>query len=186
MNVPLSPLVPPVLLNKMHEIQVGFVHPNAMGEQAVHFTMSQPFVGLHEVKVAKPLNMRSKDTFNASIDVLQFSPEEIMVKVTVDKMIIVEGKQEDKQDENGLISRHFVRKYFLPEQFDAEQIQSTLSDDGILNITAPKRLDIKEGEYKEIPITLVGAVKHVKGCGHYQAQPQECNHEKLLTQTNPN
>ncbi|XP_043259416.1 protein lethal(2)essential for life-like [Colletes gigas] len=79
-----------------------------------------------------------KDKFQVVLDVQQFKPDEINVKV-VDKCVIVEGKHEEKQDEHGWISRQFVRKYLIPEQCDMDQVASSLSSDGVLSITAPRK-----------------------------------------------
>ena len=79
-----------------------------------------------------------KDKFQVILDVQQFKPEEINVKV-VDKYVIVEAKHEDKQDEHGWVSRQFVRKYLIPEQCDLTQVSSNLSSDGVLSITAPRK-----------------------------------------------
>ncbi|CAD6204982.1 GSCOCG00003084001-RA-CDS [Cotesia congregata] len=79
-----------------------------------------------------------KDKFQVILDVQQFQPEEINVKV-VDKCVIVEAKHEEKQDEHGFISRQFVRKYMIPEQCDIDQVNSSLSSDGVLTITAPRK-----------------------------------------------
>lgn len=73
------------------------------------------------------------------LDVQQFSPDEITVK-TVDNDVIVEAKHEEKQDEHGYISRHFVRRYVLPPSHDLVNVTSTLSSDGVLTITAPKKV----------------------------------------------
>jgi len=73
------------------------------------------------------------------LDVQQFSPDEITVK-TIDNQIIVEAKHEEKQDEHGYISRHFVRRYVLPSSHDLANVTSTLSSDGVLTITAPKKV----------------------------------------------
>lgn len=73
------------------------------------------------------------------LDVQQFSPNEVTVK-TVDRTVVVEGKHSEKADEHGFISRHFVRKYLLPEDIDLEQVASTLSSDGVLTISAPKKV----------------------------------------------
>lgn len=73
------------------------------------------------------------------LDVQQFSPDEITVK-TVDNHVIVEAKHEEKQDEHGYISRHFVRRYVLPPSHDLANVTSTLSSDGVLTITAPKKV----------------------------------------------
>ncbi|XP_001663490.2 protein lethal(2)essential for life [Aedes aegypti] len=78
------------------------------------------------------------DKLQINLDVQQFAPEEISVKAT-DNSIIVEGKHEEKQDEHGYISRHFVRRYMLPEGHDANQVVSSLSSDGILTVSAPKK-----------------------------------------------
>jgi len=73
------------------------------------------------------------------LDVQQFSPEEMTVKV-VGNNVTVEAKHEEKQDEHGYISRHFVRRYVLPASHDATRVTSSLSSDGVLTITAPKKV----------------------------------------------
>jgi len=74
------------------------------------------------------------------LDVQQFSPNEITVK-TVDNYIIVEAKHEEKKDEHGFISRSFVRRYVLPSTHDLNNITSSLSSDGVLTISAPKKVN---------------------------------------------
>ncbi|XP_015127633.1 protein lethal(2)essential for life [Diachasma alloeum] len=96
-----------------------------------------------------------KNKFQVILDVQQFKPEEINVKV-VDKCVVVEAKHEEKQDEHGWISRQFIRKYMIPEQCDVEQVSSSLSSDGVLTITAPRKEVPKvEGE-KVIKIEHTG------------------------------
>ncbi|XP_044253612.1 heat shock protein 27-like [Tribolium madens] len=95
-----------------------------------------------------------KDKFQANIDVQQFRPEEITVKVS-DDTVTVEGKHEEKRDEHGYISRHFVRKYVLPKGHDVNRVESKLSSDGVLTITAPKVGDGKDHE-KSIPVVQTG------------------------------
>lgn len=80
----------------------------------------------------------------------QFAPNEITVK-TIGKTITVEGKHEEKQDQHGLVSRQFMRRYVLPEGYDIENVQSALSSDGVLSITAPKLALPAPGE-KIVPI----------------------------------
>ncbi|XP_057318504.1 protein lethal(2)essential for life-like [Microplitis mediator] len=89
-----------------------------------------------------------KDSFHVSLDVQQFSPEEINVKV-IDRSVVVEGKHEEKQDEHGFISRQFTRRYLIPEQCDIDQVTSKLSSDGVLSIVVPRKDQPKiEGERK--------------------------------------
>nr|XP_003701666.1 PREDICTED: protein lethal(2)essential for life-like [Megachile rotundata] len=87
-----------------------------------------------------------KDKFRVDLDVQQFSPDEINVKV-VDHFVIVEGKHEEKQDAHGWISRQFTRKYMIPEQCDIDLVSSKLSSDGILSIIVPRKQQLtSEGE----------------------------------------
>jgi len=105
----------------------------------------------------------NKDKFEVNLDVQQFAPEEITVKVTGKNTITVEGKHEEKQDEHGFVSRHFVRKYILPEGHDVDNIVSNLSSDGVLSITAP-RVEQGDDEHRHIPIQQTGVpMKAVKG-----------------------
>lgn len=81
------------------------------------------------------------------LDVQQFSPEEITVK-TVGKNIIIEAKHEERQDEHGFVSRHFLRRYVLPPSHDVINITSSLSSDGVLTITAPKKVSNEEEKHR--------------------------------------
>jgi len=76
-----------------------------------------------------------------SLDVKEYKPEEITVK-NVENVITVEGKHEEKQDEHGYISRHFVRRYVLPKDVDIDHCKVSLSSDGVLNLHVPKKVRI--------------------------------------------
>ncbi|GFY62996.1 protein lethal(2)essential for life [Trichonephila inaurata madagascariensis] len=76
--------------------------------------------------------------FQVSLNVKQFKPEEIEVKI-VDNYIIIHGKHEEKNDEHGFVAREFTRKYMLPQNCQAETVTSSLSPDGVLSILAPKK-----------------------------------------------
>ncbi|KAJ8973024.1 hypothetical protein NQ317_012629 [Molorchus minor] len=90
--------------------------------------------------------------FRVNIDVQQFSPDEIKVK-SVNDEVIVECQHEEKPDEHGYISRHFIRKYKVPKGYEISKCVSKLSSDGILTITAPKIEKNKKTEI-EIPVTF--------------------------------
>lgn len=96
-----------------------------------------------------------KEKFEVVLDVQQFKPEEISVKV-VDGCVVVEGKHEEKQDEHGWISRQFVRKYLIPEQCDIDQVTSSLSSDAVLTITAPRKEKPKTHSERSIAIEKTG------------------------------
>ncbi|CAF4920926.1 unnamed protein product [Pieris macdunnoughi] len=99
----------------------------------------------------------TKEKFEVILDVQQFAPEDITVKAC-NNSVVVEGKHEEKQDEHGFVSRQFTRRYILPTGYDVADVVSSLSSDGVLTITAPKRAPLNSGE-RIIPITKTGPAK---------------------------
>lgn len=105
----------------------------------------------------KGRNTRSdEDEFQLSLDVEDFKPEEISVK-TVDNSIEIEGTHEEREDGQGFISRHFRRRYQLPDDFDINKVSSALSSDGILTVKAPKITQAIKGKEREVQIQHTGA-----------------------------
>ncbi|KAK9502217.1 hypothetical protein O3M35_011026 [Rhynocoris fuscipes] len=100
--------------------------------------------------------------FKVNLDVQQFKPEELKVKV-VDDYIVVEGKHEERSDQHGFISRQFTRRYKVPEDVDKTKLISNLSSDGVLSLQAPK-LAIPDKASRDIPITQTNkpAIKQKK------------------------
>lgn len=99
-----------------------------------------------------------KDKFQANFDVQHFKPQEITVKVSDDnRSVTIECEHEEKQDEHGQIYRHFLRKYVLPDDCDVKHLESKLSSDGVLSLTAP-RLNKNKGieNHRSIPIIRTG------------------------------
>uniref|UniRef100_A0A8B9F3P2 Alpha-crystallin B chain n=1 Tax=Amazona collaria TaxID=241587 RepID=A0A8B9F3P2_9PSIT len=91
-----------------------------------------------------------KDKFSVNLDVKHFSPEELKVKVQGD-MIEIHGKHEERQDEHGFIAREFSRKYRIPDDVDPLTITSSLSLDGVLTVSAPRKPS--DAPERTIPIT---------------------------------
>lgn len=114
------------------------------------------------------------NVFKITINVQQYKPEEITVKV-VDRSVVVKGKHEDKQDENNVISRQFVRQYLLPNGADVDQITSTLSSDGCLTIIVP----LKPVDEKEIKIEQIGQPA-------ISSNNQNSDQDKILTTDSSN
>uniref|UniRef100_A0A0N4UPV0 SHSP domain-containing protein n=1 Tax=Dracunculus medinensis TaxID=318479 RepID=A0A0N4UPV0_DRAME len=83
----------------------------------------------------KPIKWRQK--FSVEIDASQFHPSELSVNIRENELI-VEGKHEERNDENGTIQRHFIRKYEIPSDVQMDTIESNLSDHGVLSINARK------------------------------------------------
>ncbi|XP_044748704.1 protein lethal(2)essential for life-like [Coccinella septempunctata] len=103
-----------------------------------------------------------KEKFQANLDVQQFKPEELTVRVDSDNTVIIEGKHEEKQDEHGLIFRHFIRKYTIPKTCDITKLESRLSSDGVLSILAPKMQE--NAKEINIPITQTGKPAKTDTC----------------------
>lgn len=98
------------------------------------------------------------DKFQINLDVQHFSPDEITVK-TANGYVVVEGKHEEKKDEHGFVSRQFVRRYALPDGISLESVESKLSSDGVLTITAPRKVpEAVKGERK-VPMVQTGPVR---------------------------
>ncbi|XP_077298471.1 lethal (2) essential for life [Arctopsyche grandis] len=106
---------------------------------------------------ASTINL-DKEKFQVILDIQQFLPNEITVK-TVNNCVIVEGKHEEKQDEHGFISRQFTRRYILPQGHDVNDVLSSLSSDGVLTITSPKKTLPPPGTERVVPITQTGPSK---------------------------
>lgn len=101
----------------------------------------------------------SEDNFQVYIDVQHFKPEEISVKIIEPNKVVVEGSHTERLDEHGSVSRHFSRMFKVPQEYDVNRLESKLSCDGILSLTAPKRRS-SEGEreitYVDIPVLRLG------------------------------
>uniref|UniRef100_A0A1B6DRN4 SHSP domain-containing protein n=1 Tax=Clastoptera arizonana TaxID=38151 RepID=A0A1B6DRN4_9HEMI len=83
--------------------------------------------------------VNDKDGMKVSLDVQQFKPEELQVKVS-DGFLVVDGKHEERSDEHGFVSRQFTRRYKIPSNVDVNALASTLSSDGVLQLHAPKKV----------------------------------------------
>ncbi|KAG6441920.1 protein lethal(2)essential for life [Manduca sexta] len=97
-----------------------------------------------------------KDKFQINLDVQHFAPDDISVKVS-DGFIIVEASHDEKRDEHGWVSRNFTRRYALPEGCNVDVVQSKLSSDGVLTVTAP--LKRPQATERIVPIIQTGPVK---------------------------
>lgn len=96
-----------------------------------------------------------KDGFQVALNVENFKPEEISVKV-IDNTIIVEAKHEERSEDNeSYVSRQFSRRYVLPDEYNMKDVISKLSADGILTVKVPpKHLD--EQSFRKIDIQQTG------------------------------
>ncbi|XP_052753092.1 protein lethal(2)essential for life-like [Galleria mellonella] len=97
----------------------------------------QPIFYSFSKRNIRPTIKLAKDKFQLTIDVRQFNKDEIRVKARPE-YVIIEGKQERKT-KTGFVMRQFVRKFKLPQGCDPQTMQSKLSADGLLTVTAPRK-----------------------------------------------
>merc|ERR1712018_111706 len=102
----------------------------------------------------------TSDIILATIPVHGYRPEELSVKLTENgKAIEVSGRHEEKSDDShGSSVCQFSRTFPLPEDIEADKIQSHMTEEngGKLTITAPAAMkDAMEAEaVKNIPIQM--------------------------------
>ncbi|XP_073838625.1 heat shock protein 27-like [Musca autumnalis] len=131
----------------------------------------------HEENSSRLIPTLSKDGFQVCMDVSQFKPNELTVK-TVDRMVVVEGKHEEREDEHGLIQRQFVRKYTLPKGYDPKDVVSTISSDGVLTVKAAPPPAIKANNSNERIIQIQQtepAHLNIKQPEQLKTNSNECN-----------
>ena len=90
--------------------------------------------------------------FEVSLDTHGYKPDEIRINVRGD-LLTVEGKHEERSD-NRSEMRQFSRTYSLPPDCPSDRVNSNLSSDGVLMITAPKRQSVKYEGKRNVPIEM--------------------------------
>uniref|UniRef100_A0A1I7XE03 SHSP domain-containing protein n=1 Tax=Heterorhabditis bacteriophora TaxID=37862 RepID=A0A1I7XE03_HETBA len=94
------------------------------------------------------------DSFTATLDLSQFKPEDLKVSV-IGQYIVIEGKHGEKEDELGLIERHFIRKFALPKNIQPEDVTSNLTSEGTLTVQAFPPKPKESSPARSIPIKIV-------------------------------
>ncbi|XP_008321765.1 heat shock protein beta-6 [Cynoglossus semilaevis] len=75
--------------------------------------------------------------FVVQVDVKHFNPEDLVVKVVGD-FVEVQGKHEErKSDGAGVSTRQFNRRYRIPKGVNSLALESAVSPESILIISAP-------------------------------------------------
>jgi len=78
--------------------------------------------------------------FQFVIDVHDFMDVgEISVKAVNERELVVEGHLEKKED-GSKSSKRFLRRFVVPGDIQLEAVTSVMSSDGVLTISAPKRV----------------------------------------------
>jgi hypothetical protein len=106
-----------------------------------------------------PCKKTLAEDFKVSFDVKSFNPDEISVKVK-GREIFVDGKHDERADEQGFVSRQFSRRFVVPDEFDTDTIATYLDMEGRMTITASKpKPPVDESTERVIPIERVARVQ---------------------------
>ncbi|XP_063389789.1 alpha-crystallin B chain-like [Cydia fagiglandana] len=116
-----------------------------------------PAVSFQQIRNLRPTVKIGKDKFEITLNVHQFTKEEIRVKARPE-YVCIEGKQE-RETKRGYVLRQFTRKFKLPKGCNPQQIRTELSPDGTLTITAPREYcEINLPCEMSVPISLTDKV----------------------------
>merc|ERR1712106_386536 len=86
----------------------------------------------------KPRVSYEPHQFTVEINVKEYSPEDLMIKTEEDVLIIL-AKQESKSTKGkSFVTQQFEQRFTLPTGVDPHQIKSSLSNTGVLKVTAPR------------------------------------------------
>ena len=104
-----------------------------------------------------PANILEEEkSFRIELSVPGFSKEEIKIRVENNLLIVQSEKKEAQETELKYLSKEFGKKEFerrftLPKQVDQDQI-SAVFNNGILEITVPRKVEVVEKTPVEIEI----------------------------------
>merc|ERR1712020_795561 len=112
-----------------------------------------------------------KEKMEVTLDTSGYKPDELKVEIK-DGELCVEGKHEERsQTGEVMVSRHFSRRFGMPQNVKKEGIVSNLSQDGVMVITMPKEQRIEEVERGNTPIQ----VDHVRSSSERKTSTEEAS-----------
>merc|ERR1711936_828954 len=86
----------------------------------------------------------SNDKFMVQLELPGFAPEDFSLK-TKDDIIIVEAVHNAKTEDGSTDSRKFTKEFKMPGGVVTDQLSSTYSGTGILNVSAPRVIEAPDG-----------------------------------------
>ncbi|XP_063603423.1 uncharacterized protein LOC134779295 isoform X2 [Penaeus indicus] len=108
------------------------------------------------------------------LDVKDFSDGgEISVKAVNDRELVVEGRKE-KQGDGSKCSQRFLRRFVVPGDLQLDAVNSVVSSDGVLTISAPKKPSLQIREVA-VPIQNEGQKTDASGTAMKNAAIKSSN-----------
>lgn len=86
-----------------------------------------------------------KMQFVANFDVTGFNPDELRVTIRGNEVVVT--AKTEKHSENSRSSKEYTRSVTLPEGFDEEQANATLTTDGVLTFICPLKQGLTERKF---------------------------------------
>merc|ERR1712189_122411 len=101
----------------------------------------------------------TSDTFTKKFQLRDFKPDNIQIRVTKDKRVVIEAKEEIKEGKDGYQSyqlREFKKTVEVPENVNIEELTSSFSEQGLVTISAPLLAlpQPKEKQETILPVTF--------------------------------
>lgn len=94
---------------------------------------------------------KDSNNFEVQLDMKNFEPEEICVKV-IGREVTIEAESE-KKTENSFESQRFLRKFNIPEGCNIEDVVPTINKEGLMTITVTQT-KIEESKERVVPIQI--------------------------------
>ncbi|GFT33664.1 protein lethal(2)essential for life [Nephila pilipes] len=133
------------------------INPNAflLDNPSVNYCIvSRPRRQTSHTSFGRSVLRKDSNDFKVMLNVKHFRPDEIDVKI-VDNFVVINGKHEEQADQHGFVSREFTRRYQLPDDVEPETVTSSLRQDGVLTIQAPRKmLEPPPKNERIVPITM--------------------------------
>lgn len=131
-----------------------------------------------DLYASQALQITEKDgKFQAVMDVKDFSPNDLQVRV-VDDRVVVEGKYAKKsEDGSSMSSKSFYKEFTMPQSANIDEVATALSRDGVLTIKAPKR----EGDAAKPAGALTSSVQQSSSSSVQQSSSSSVQQSSSVT-----
>ncbi|XP_071534653.1 protein lethal(2)essential for life-like [Panulirus ornatus] len=131
-----------------------------------------------DLYASQALQITEKDgKFQAVMDVKDFSPNDLQVRV-VDDRVVVEGKYVKKsEDGSSMSSKSFYKEFTMPHSANIDEVATALSRDGVLTIKAPKR----EGDAAKPAGALTSSVQQSSSSSVQQSSSSSVQQSSSVT-----
>lgn len=92
------------------------------------------------------------NNYKILVNVDKYNPEELVIK-TVENTVVVEAKHQEKtSDGRSFSTQSFSQSFTLPQGVDPEAVKSSLSQNGVLTISAPLNKTSRVQQERLVPI----------------------------------